>query len=131
MESPSCGRGLLFAKWRSILQWKINGVLLNAEMPHRTYKHVNGSYINTFHYITQHVKSRCSKFLPSAPKYNGYLEKELRVKNSLTLVSVNSEYSTPDDFCTSFSVFVLFVDQYVVALALVLNSRSSKVPFIM
>jgi len=61
MKSQNCGRGLLFAKWRSILQWKINGVLLNTENRHRTYKQANGIYISTFHYITQHVKSKCLK----------------------------------------------------------------------
>jgi hypothetical protein len=43
------------------MQWETNGVLLNMEIPHRTYEHVNGIYINTFQYIAQHIRSRCLK----------------------------------------------------------------------
>jgi len=55
MKSHVCRRGILFAKWRNTMQWEINGVLLNTEIPHRTYEHANGIYINTFHYIAQHI----------------------------------------------------------------------------
>jgi hypothetical protein len=46
-----------FGKWRSTLQLKMNGVLLNAVISHRIYKYANGIYINISYYITPHAEA--------------------------------------------------------------------------